>query len=88
MLLALLSIWTRPKGPQLPRAPNTLGSVWSYLCGSRMVGDFADLACLETERRDRVVEAMGVMYGLRRERGTDGVTRWGVDYDGDGRSGI
>jgi len=53
-----------------------------------MVGDFADLACLETERRDRVVEAMGVMYGLRRERGTDGMMRWGVDYDGDGRSEI
>lgn len=53
-----------------------------------MVGDFADLACLETERRNKVVEGMGAMYELRRERGTDGVMRWVVDYDGDGRNGI
>ena len=86
MLLSLAAVWLRPKGPALPRTPNTLAAVWSYLCGAKMLGDFADLAILEARERDRIVGGMGRVYGLRVEKGTDGVERWGVDYDGDGRA--
>ena len=89
MLLTLTSVWTRSKGPGLPRTPNTLASVWSYVCGSRMAGDFSELSVLGTAERDRVVAGWGRVYGLKKVRGVDGVMRWGVDYDdGEGRSGV
>ena len=88
MLVGLVGIWSRGKGGlRLPRTPNTLGSVWGYLCGSRLVHDFAEFACVETRERDRAVKGMGRNYGLQRDRGTDGAMRWSVDYADGGRMG-
>ena len=82
MLLSLLGLWLRPKGPNLPRTPNTVGAMCSYLCGSSMQDDFADLACVETKTRNRAIKDMGREYALSFGRGFDGVERWRVDYDG------
>ena len=86
MLLTLVVVWVRPKGPPLPRRPYTLGAMGLYICASRVKDDLADLACTNTTTRDRVVTGMGREYGLRLERGWDGKERWTVDYDfGDAR---
>ena len=88
MLVALVGVWSRGKGGlTLPRTPNTLASVWGYLCGSRFVHDFAELACVETKERDRFVKGLGRDCVLKRDRGTDGAVRWVVDYADDGRMG-
>lgn len=81
MLISLMVMWFRPSGPYLPRTPNTLAAIWSYLCGARMIEDFADLACTEAKNRDSIIKDLGMTYVLGIGRGTDGVMRWGVDYD-------
>ena len=89
MLLSLAAIWLRRGDPELPRTPNTVGAVLSYLCAGRMTEDFAALACLGRGTRNRIVEDLGTEYVFDVGRGVDGVVRWGVDYaDGDdGRAG-
>ncbi len=84
MLLDLVALYLRrsPKGEgNLPRTPDTVAAVWSYVCGSVMLDDFADLATLGTKERDRWVEGWGSRFGMGWERGVDGVSRWKVDYD-------
>ena len=87
MLVGLVAVWSRGKGVRLPRTPNTLASVWGYLCGSRLVYDFAEFARVQGRERDRAVMGLGRNYVLKRDRGMDGAMRWGVDYADDGRMG-
>jgi len=76
--LASVFIWRRGN-PRLPREPNTLAGVWSYLCASRMRGRFEELGDLKKDELDRVVVGMGKSYFLGWKAGADGVKRWMVD---------
>ncbi|MCJ1285172.1 hypothetical protein MMC26_004510 [Xylographa opegraphella] len=87
MLLTFVAVMLRPKGPDLPRKPNTLGAMFMYLCDSSKTADFADLACLETRARDRLVRDKDRLYCLKYDLGTDGSMRWQVDYDTRGEKG-
>ena len=87
MLLTFVALMLRPKGPGLPRKPNTLGSLFMYLCDSSMTSDFADLSCLGMTARDRWVRAKDRLYCLKYDLGTDGCMRWQVDYDTRGEKG-
>ena len=80
MLLSLVAIWCRRGDPKLPRTPNTMAAVLSYLCAGRMTEDFAAFACSGREARNRIVEDWGREYVFDVGRGVDGVVRWGVDY--------
>ncbi|KAI9674741.1 MAG: hypothetical protein M1817_001645 [Caeruleum heppii] len=82
MILILVAVYLRPKGPDLPRTPNTVAAVWSYLCASSLVEDFADLSGLGRKERNERVKMWGRSYVLSVERRVDGALRWGVDYDG------
>jgi hypothetical protein len=80
MLGALVGVFIWRRGnPQLPREPNTLAGVWSYLCASRMRAAFEELGDLKQGDLDRVVRRMGKRYCLGWKAGTDGVERWTVD---------
>ncbi|MCJ1435116.1 hypothetical protein MMC27_004486 [Xylographa pallens] len=81
MLLTFVALMLRPKGPGLPRKPNTLGSMLMYLCDSSMTSDFTDLSCLGTTARDRWVREKDRLYCLKNDLGTNGCIRWQVDYD-------
>ncbi|MCJ1293818.1 hypothetical protein MMC34_005374 [Xylographa carneopallida] len=81
MLLTFAALILRPKGPDLPRQPNTLGALCMYLCDSSMTADFAILSCLDTRARDRWVSEKERLYCLRCDVGTEGSLRWQVDYD-------
>ncbi|MCJ1378753.1 hypothetical protein MMC17_001852 [Xylographa soralifera] len=87
MLLTFVALMLRPKGPDLPRKPNTLGAMCMYLCDSSMTADFADLSCLGTRARDRWVREKERLYCLKYDLGTDGSLRWQVDYDTRGEKG-
>jgi hypothetical protein len=80
MLGALVGVFVWRRGnPRLPREPNTLAGVWSYLCASRMRGAFEELGDLKKGELDRVVGGMGKTYFLGWKAGMDGVERWTVD---------
>lgn len=88
MLLSLAAIWCRRGDPKLPRTPNTVAAVLSYLCAGRMTEDFAGFARMAPEKRNQIVEDLGREYVFDVGRGVDGVVRWGVDYadGGEGRA--
>lgn len=85
MLLLLVALYVRPRGPDLPRTPNTLASIFSYLCASRLLRDFAGLATLDARARRRQLDMLSSVaprtYVLKKMRTEDQVVRWAVDYD-------
>ena len=85
VMVAVYARLARSPDPDLPRSPNTLAAVFSYLCGaSNMLDDFADMAMLDRRTRAKRVKAMGRTYVLAEKPGDDRVVRWTVDYDYDG----
>ena len=92
MLMVLIGTYVRRQGRRdvlvnLPRHPDTIASVLSYLCGGRLVDDFADLARLKGKKRNRIVQGWKRRYVLKKDLDRDGVRRLGVDYDGGGGEG-
>jgi hypothetical protein len=78
-LVALL-VWRR-KSPDLPRAPDTLMGVMSYVADARMLDDFEGVDGLKSgEVEDRVV-GLGKRYGYGRFVGMDGQSRLMVDEE-------
>ena len=80
--MVVLIIW-RWRLPYLPRRPNTLGAIVSYLCASRVVAE-------STKRHSYVVpekncfEVSGnseVPLHYAKVRGVDGVERWAVELE-------
>ncbi|KAI9777735.1 MAG: hypothetical protein M1816_004598 [Peltula sp. TS41687] len=86
MLLGMVALYLRPRGPSLPHMPDTIGAVWSYLCGAGLLEDMADMSTLNERTRDRLVRDSGHKYTLEERRNMDGTTRWTIDYDSEGSS--
>ena len=82
MLVVLAAIWLRPKGPALPRTPNTLGTLCLYLCDSQMRFELSDMAYMKKGERDYAVRDLEREYVLLSGLGDNGEIRWRVDYDG------
>jgi hypothetical protein len=77
--LVLVNFWRRSL-PHLPRRPDNIAAVMTYVAGTSMVKDFYGLEELSTSERNKAVEKMGktYAYGWRKEDDT-GRTRWIVD---------
>lgn len=77
--LVLVNLWRRAL-PHLPRRPDNIAAVMTYVAGTTMVKDFYGLEELSTSERNKAVRKMGktYAYGWRKEDGT-GRTRWVVD---------
>lgn len=85
MLIALVAviIWRR-SNPAIPREPDTLASVWTYLCASNMLEDFEGMEFMPEKVRDRSVRGAGRRYFYGMANGTDGKDRYMVDYEAAG----
>ncbi|KAK3392903.1 hypothetical protein B0H63DRAFT_3063 [Podospora didyma] len=77
--LVAVAIWQRQGLPHLPRRPDTIGAVMTYVAGTSMVRDFQGLESLGTKERNKRIREMGKVYayGWRAEEG--GKVRWIVD---------
>lgn len=74
MILCIIGLVFWRRRLTMPRKPDTIGAVISYLCASRGLDDYCD------ERAD--VDLNHVKYTYDRLAGVDGVTRWMVDAVG------
>ncbi|KAI9774087.1 MAG: hypothetical protein M1840_005180 [Geoglossum simile] len=80
MLVTLIWVGLRRRlTVDLPRRPDTIAAVLSYLCGSSMLQDFQGLSTVDGQTRDGVVVKMGKRYKLGKIVGVDGVERVGID---------
>ena len=77
--LALL-VWRR-RSPDLPRAPDTLLGVISYLADSNMLEDFEGLENVEKREMDDRIMGLGKRYGYGKNMGMDGQKRFMVDEE-------
>lgn len=93
-VLLVTVFWWRRTAPvrDMPRVPETIAVVLSYICTSRMAADFAAMGMenLTQRERDEVIIAKNRRYRFAKMMGEDGKERWCVDYDesadgGDGR---
>ena len=85
MLIALIAvlIWRR-SNPTMPRTPDTLASVWTYLCASHMLEDFDGMEFLSEAVRDKVIRDSGRKYFYGMATGSDGRDRYMVDHETSG----
>jgi len=76
--LALFVRW-RKALPHLPRRPDSVAAVMTYVANTNFVRDFDGLETAKTRDRDRAIENMGkrFAYGVRIEE--DGRKRWVID---------
>ena len=84
MFLVLISLvfWKR-RLPYLPRPPDTLGSVISYICASRMLADFDQCTGLGNRELKRRIAGMGNRYTYGKYVGLDGQLRWMIEESTD-----
>lgn len=73
-------IWRRWT-PDLPRTPDTILAVMSYVANSRLLDDFDGCERLRSREVEDRVNGLGKRYGYGRYVGVDGQTKWMVDED-------
>jgi len=72
---------------QMPRQPDTIGTMFSYLCASEFVKNWVSnpdmrMELLDSSGRDAVIKRMNRRFWFGRTIGTDEKERWCIDYDG------
>jgi hypothetical protein len=75
-----LFLWKR-RLPHLPRAPNTIATVASYLADSRMLDDFEGCEYLGNRDLSNRIAGLGKRYVYGRRPGSDGHSRYLIDED-------
>ncbi|WYZ46593.1 hypothetical protein EsH8_IX_000818 [Colletotrichum jinshuiense] len=98
VLMVMLSIqglvlYWRTTLPALPRRPDSVAAVMTYVAGTAMGREFHSVSGIGRKAADEVITEMGrrYAYGWRAEEG--GARRWVVDevgmgYEGDGRTRV
>ena len=74
----------RRSDPDMPRRPNTVANVCSYLCGSNMIRDtFSNngIVIADWRTKDTIIKNMGATYWFGEVTGSDGVKRFVVDKE-------
>jgi hypothetical protein len=78
--IVCMILWRR-NAPELPRAPDTVLGVMSYVADSKMLYDFEGCEYLESKYMDNRINDLGKKYMYGRCQGVDGQLRWMVDED-------
>lgn len=81
MLIALLVILFKRRGPVLPYKLDRIMSVLMYLCNSSLPRDFGDLWLLDTEMRNRRILELRKKYKYGTIATLDAGIVYGVEYD-------
>jgi len=76
--LIFLANWRR-KLPHLPRAPESIAAVMTYVAGTSMTRDFNGLEQLKRSERDQAIRDLEKTYAYWWRREEDGRIRWVVD---------
>lgn len=76
--MVIINIWRR-KLPHLPRAPDSIASVMTYVAGTRMTRDFNGLEQLSKSERDQAIRDLEKSYAYWWRREEDGRVRWIID---------
>ena len=76
--LIIIAKW-RNKLPHLPRAPESIAAVMSYVAGTSMTRDFNGLEQLKRRERDQAIKDLEKSYAYWWRREEDGRIRWVVD---------
>lgn len=82
MALSIIALmfWKR-RLPDLPRPPDTLGAVVSYVADARMLDDFEGFEYLDDRDMGARLRASGKKYVYEKRHGSDGQERYLVDED-------
>ena len=78
--LIILLVWRR-KSPDLPRAPDTLIAVMSYVADSNMLEDFEGAEDMSKKELDNRINGLGKVYGYGWSLGVDGQKKSMVDEE-------
>jgi hypothetical protein len=82
----MLIIWCwacwRAKKRVLPKSPETIAGVLSYLCESRLPHDLQHMKNLNDKERRKAIRSLGREYDLTLKPGSDGAMRWTIDFRG------
>lgn len=81
LTVGVVNIWRRWL-PRLPRKPDSVAAVLTYVCCSRMVGDFEGVEGLSVRERDGRIRRLGKRYRYFVRKAEDGVLRRTVDEMG------
>jgi hypothetical protein len=76
--LVLISWWRRSL-PHLPRRPDTIAAVMTYVAGTNMGRDFHGLEELSTKERNKIITQKGKVYAYGWRKENNGLVRWVVD---------
>jgi hypothetical protein len=76
--LIFVNIWRRSL-PHLPRPPNSIAAVMTYVAGTSMIRDLDGLEQLSISERNRKIRDLGKAYAYGWRREEDGRVRWVVD---------
>jgi hypothetical protein len=77
--LALVIWWRGHAVPHLPRRPDTVAAVMTYVVGAGMNSDYDGLEEVKESDRDKKVVALGKTYLYGEAADDHGVRRWMVD---------
>jgi hypothetical protein len=82
MILAVVALilW-KSRLPDLPRSPNTIAAVASYLADSRMLDDFEGCEYLGNRELFNRIAGLGKRYVYGKRPGCDGRLRYLIDED-------
>ncbi len=85
--LIFVNLWRRQL-PHLPRRPDTIAAVMTYVAGTNMARDFYGLDEQSTGERNRSIRSLNKTYAYGWRREENGRIRWIVDEvpHGDGKS--
>lgn len=89
LIVSLLSVlwWRRVSViKEMPRRPDTIGAVLSYLCGSMMVRDWTigmEMEKMSEKARDRFIVNSNRSFCFGKMVGVDDRIRWCVDFERD-----
>jgi hypothetical protein len=79
IMLLVVNLWRMLAVPHLPRKPDNIAAVMTYVCNSAMNKDFEGLERVDLKERDRQIRELRKKYRYGLRRGIDGKERWVVD---------
>lgn len=69
--------------PRLPRKPDNMAAIMTYVCDSKMNEDFEGLEKVDVKERNKKIVGLRKRYRYGERKCQDGRRRWVVDEVGD-----